>query len=121
LSAAGWSRRALAIVAIALLAIVAASVPATALDGGAKSRIKITKLGGGGAKGKVTSGRSSCKGGRKVSLFVYENFVSDKVAITQSKRDGTWKVDRSLDPGKYFAKVDHTSGCRYAVSRNKRF
>jgi hypothetical protein len=114
-------QRLLAIVAIATTASLAAGLPAAARDGGAKSKIKITELGAGGAKGKVTSGKSSCKGGRKVSLFTYDGFVSDKLAITQSKGNGTWKVDRSLQSGTYFAKVDHVPGCRYAVSRNERF
>jgi hypothetical protein len=114
-------RRLPAILAIAATASLAAGLPAAARDGGAKSKIEITALGTGGAKGKVTSGRSSCKGGRKVSLFTYDGFVSDKVAITQSKGNGKWKVDRSLEPGTYFAKVDHVPGCRYAVSKNEKF
>ena len=90
-------------------------------DGGAKSRIKITKLRTSGAMGRVMSGRSSCAGsGRKVSLFAFDGFVSDKVAITYTDGDGHWKVRRDLKSDRYFAKVDASSGCRYAVSGNKR-
>ena len=69
----------------------------------------------------MTSGRPSCEGaGRKVSLFVYDGFISDKVAITHANRRGKWRIERSLEPGRYFAKVDHSRGCRYAVSAGKR-
>jgi hypothetical protein len=108
---------------VALLAGAALLVlggEASGRDGGAKSQIKITKLQPAVAKGKVTSGRKSCAGkGRKISLFIYDDFITDKVAITHTKRKGKWRVRRSLKPGKYFAKVDHSKGCRYAVSNNK--
>lgn len=112
---------------VALLAVLAAAAAALApaqdaiaRDGGAKCKIKISKLTPQLAKGKVTSRADRCEGkGRKVSLFRYDDFVSDKVSITYTNGKGRWKVRRSLAPGKYFAKVDHSGGCRYAVSRNK--
>jgi hypothetical protein len=116
--------RALPLALIGVLAVLAASLAtgdeAIARDGGAKCKIKITKLTTQKAKGKVTSSANRCEGkGRKISLFLYEDFVTDKVAITYTNGRGKWKVRRSLAPGKYFAKVDHSGGCRYAVSRNK--
>ncbi|MGH2954474.1 MAG: hypothetical protein ACRDK9_10770 [Solirubrobacterales bacterium] len=101
--------------AVALLAPAAV----TEADGGAKSRIKMSKLSHSGAKGKVTSQRDRCVGGRKVSLFVIENFVSDKLQITHTKSNGRWRIRRNLDPGRYFAKVDGRRGCRFDNSRVK--
>ena len=121
---AAIDRRRVRLVLLAALAAMAAPLApaqdAVARDGGAKCKIKITKLTPQLAKGKVTSGASRCEGkGRKISLFRYEDFVTDKVAITHTNGQGRWKVRRSLAAGKYFAKVDHSGGCRYAVSRNK--
>lgn len=122
MSAASRYSAALAAVATALALLLGALAlgETASADGGAKSWISIKRLDPGVAKGKVTSGRKSCKSkGRKVSLFRYEGFVSDKIAITYTKRRGKWRVRRSLAPGKYFAKVDHTPACRYAVSKNQ--
>lgn len=105
--------------ALAALALLVAVVP-TSADGGAESRIKMTKLRASGAKGKVTSQRDSCERRRKVSFFIIENFVSDKLQITHTNSNGRWKVRRSLDPGRYFAKVDARSGCRFDNSRVER-
>jgi hypothetical protein len=111
--------------AIAALAAVAAlgltAVPLSAADGGAKTRIKIKKLTENGAKGKLLSGDNKCEGGgRKVSLFRYEDFISVKVEITHSKGNGAWRTKKDLKEGEYFAKVDASPGCRYAVSKTKR-
>lgn len=86
-------------------------------DGGEKTRIVIKRLAAGGAAGKVTSERESCEGRRKVTLFVAVDFISAKVAITESDARGRWETSRSLGPGSYFAKVDSSPGCRYDVSR----
>jgi hypothetical protein len=117
-------RRPMRVAVLAALATIAATIgpgqEAIARDGGAKCKIKIAKLTPQLAKGKVTSGANRCEGkGRKISLFRYEDFVTDKIAITYTNGRGRWKVRRPLAPGKYFAKVDHSRGCRYAVSRNK--
>ena len=104
---------------VAVIAALALAVPASG-DGGAKTRIAMTKLSSTGAGGEVSSGKSSCVGGRKVSLFVLESFITDKVAITQTNSKGNWRVDRRLKEGVYFAKVDSRKGCRYDNSRRKR-
>jgi hypothetical protein len=104
---------------VAAIALLGAPAAAEA-DGGAESRIKITKLRASGAKGKVTSERDGCLGGRKISLFVIEDFVSDKLAITHTSGDGRWRVRRNLEPGRYFAKVEARSGCRFDNSRVER-
>jgi len=80
----------------------------------------IKKLKHSGAAGKVRSSRSSCRPGRKVSLFRFDGFRSDKVAITHSGSGGRWRVKKDLRAGRYFAKVDAGNGCRYDVSRAKR-
>ena len=108
--------------AIAVLATCALAAPAVApaRDGGAHSQISLVRLEGSYARGAVTSERPRCRPHRKVSLFIYEGFISDKVAITYSDADGKWRVDAPLAPGRYFAKVDSVKGCRYAVSGNVR-
>src|ERR671918_521997 len=105
--------RSRSLIATALL-VTALAVPVgiTHADGGAESRIKITKLRHTGAKGVVKSERKRCIRRRKVSFFVIENFVSDKLEITKTNSDGKWKIRRDLDPGRYFAKVDARRGCR---------
>ena len=108
-----------ALAAIGALGLAAA--PFSAADGGAKTRIKIKKLTAKGASGKLSSGDNKCEGGgRKVSLFRYEDFISVKVKITHSKSNGTWRTKKDLKAGEYFAKVDASPGCRYAVSKTKR-
>ncbi len=104
--------------AIGLAALIAltASAPAGG-DGGEKTKIKIKKLAGSGAAGKVTSSARRCVGGKKVTLFRTDDFRSTKVEITKSNARGKWRTKKRLRPGRYFAKVDSSSGCRYAVSR----
>lgn len=111
-------------VAAALAAIAAGTVigggPSAIADGGAKSRIEIKKLRASSTKGTVRSGRNPCESGRKVSLFLLDDFVSDKIAITKTNANGRWRVKKNLKPGLYFAKVDAAPGCRYDVSPSKR-
>ena len=80
---------------LALTAAIAfaAVAPAALGDGGEKSKIKITKLSANGAKGKVTSKAHSCEGGKKVSLFRFDDYVSVKISITKSKSSGAWRVE----------------------------
>jgi hypothetical protein len=108
-----------AAIAIAVGALVAGTATAGA-DGGAKSKIVLKSLSPSGASGAVKSGRGSCRPNRKVSLFIYEGFVTDKIAITYTNSNGAWRVDRNLNPGRYFAKVDSSGGCRYDNSKAKR-
>jgi hypothetical protein len=103
-----------ALVATAALGLVAA--PAIG-DGGEKSKIVIKKLRPSGASGKVISNDHSCERGKKVSLFRFDDYVSVKVEITHSNSRGAWKTKKNLKDGKYFAKVDASKGCRYAVSK----
>ncbi|MQA74634.1 MAG: hypothetical protein GEU88_09895 [Solirubrobacterales bacterium] len=113
---------AVALITGALLAgalLVVAATPAAG-DDRPKSHIKIKKLRATGAKGKIESKAKRCLRDRKVTLFYYEDFVTRKAAITESKRDGRWKVRKSLAPGRYFAKVDRGQGCRYDVSSTSR-
>ncbi len=110
--------------AIAALVVVALlAIPAGAAEG-AKEKTKITlkKISSSGASGKVISKRSGCEPHRKVTLFKYVDFVTEKVKITQSDSHGRWRVRQNLQPGKYFAKVDAAklSGtrCLYDISKN---
>ena len=85
-----------------------------------KSKVVIKQLSGTGAAGKVVSKRASCEGGKKVTLFRLDDFISVKIEITQSDSNGGWATRQDLQPGTYFAKVDASDGCRYAVSRFKK-
>jgi len=100
-------------------AAFAVATPAALGDGRAKTRIEIKKLTHSGASGVLKSGKEACLGGRKVSLFRLDDFVSVKIEITKSNRKGKWKTHKSLRDGQYFAKVDGTKRCRYDVSPKK--
>jgi hypothetical protein len=102
----------------AAAALCFSPAPATG-DGGEKTKIVIKRLAPTGASGKVISKDNACEGGRKVSLFRLDDFLSVKLEITQSKPNGTWKTGKDLQDGRYFAKVDSSPGCRYAVSPYK--
>ena len=52
-------------------------------------KITIKRSSSSGASGKVISKRSGCEPHRKVTLFIYVDFVSSKVKITQSDSHGT--------------------------------
>jgi hypothetical protein len=110
--------RALGAALMAVGALVVAAAPASAGQG-AKSKIVIKQLSQGGASGKVSSKRASCERKRKVSLFLYDGFVTDKVGITHTNSKGKWRIEKNLDPGRYFAKVDSAKGCRYDNSKTK--
>ena len=114
------SGRRIAASAVAALTALALTVPAASADGGTKTRITMQRLSSTGAAGKVSSGKAKCEPRRKVSLFVLESFITDKVAITYTNSKGEWNVARRLKEGVYFAKVDSAKGCRYDNSRRKR-
>jgi hypothetical protein len=104
----------------AIGALGLASAPLSSADGGAKTTIAIKKLKSSGASGTLSSSKSQCEGGgRKVSLFRLDDFRSTKIEITHSKSNGTWKTNKDLKEGDYFAKVDAEPGCRYDVSKTK--
>ncbi len=112
--------RGIAALVAALAVGTAAWAPVAHADGGAKTRIKLQQLKPTGAAGKVSSGRAACLGNRKVTVFVLESFITDKVAITHTDSNGEWRVKHDLKEGVYFAKVDSAKGCRYDNSRRKR-
>lgn len=108
--------------ALATLAACALAAPALApaRDGGAHSQISLVRLESDYARGAVTSDRPRCRPHRKISLFIYYGFISDKVAITYTDEHGKWRIDQALAPGRYFAKVDSVKGCRYDVTPDAR-
>jgi hypothetical protein len=108
----------LATLAVAFAAAFAA--PTALADGGAKTRIEITRLTATMIKGTIKSEREACEKRRHVQIFRYDGFLSVKIARFDAQRDGDWKTTRDLQPGRYFAKVDSTKGCRYDVSPEKR-
>ena len=112
-------RAGLTAIALACTVALGAGAPAAIGDGGEKSKIAIKKLSATGASGKVTSKASKCVGGKKVQLFRFDDYVSVKIEITKSKPNGKWRTKKDLEPGKYFATVTSSSGCRYAVSKYK--
>ena len=113
-------RAGLTTLALAATVALGAIAPAAIGDNGEKSKITIKKLKPTGASGKVSSKDHGCEGGKKVSLFRFDDYVSVKIAITHSKSSGKWRTKKDLKPGKYFAKVDASPGCRYAVSKYER-
>ena len=89
--------RASAIAGVALVAVLVAASPPAGVEGNkAKTKITLGKIGAAGASGKVSSKRAGCEPGRKVTLFVYDDFVTDKVKITQSNAHGKWHVHKGL-------------------------
>jgi hypothetical protein len=112
-------RAGLTTLALAAMLTFGALAPAALGDNGEKSKITIKKLRHTGASGKVSSKAHRCERGKKVSLFRFDDFVSVKISITHSKPNGTWRTKKNLKPGRYFAKVDASPGCRYAVSKYK--
>jgi hypothetical protein len=113
------SRRSwIALVALSALACALVAAPVSA-DDRPKSRIVIKKLEHSGASGKVSSSAGGCIGGRKVSLFRLDGFVSRKLAKTRTNANGKWKVDKHLRDGRYFATVVSSGGCRYDNSRTE--
>jgi hypothetical protein len=111
--------------ALALLASACLTGGAVADGGGpkAKTKIQFKSLTAGGSSGTLESKKNFCLKNRKVSIFLLEDFVSDKIEITYSNSKGKWKTNKDLQPGDYFAKVDaeNINGveCLYAVTGNK--
>ena len=106
--------------AIAALAMTVGAAPAAQADGGAKTRIEISKLTSSLIKGTIRSEKPSCKRGRHVQVFRYDGFLSIMVGRMDAQNDGDWRLRQTLLPGRYFAKVDSKPGCRYDVSPEKR-
>ena len=101
---------------VCAVALIGGAVPASG-DGGAKTQVIIKKLSANGASGIIKSKEAKCEGsGREVQFFTYNGYVSVKVARVHTDSHGKWKVKKNLDPGKYFAKVDSSPGCRYDTS-----
>ncbi|MDX6580838.1 MAG: hypothetical protein QOI10_22 [Solirubrobacterales bacterium] len=116
-------RKSIALITTALVAILVcglAAAPIAGADGGAKTKIVIKSLKPTGASGQLISHENKCEGGgRKVSLFRLDDFVSVKIKIVYSNSDGSWRTKKDLKAGDYFAKVDATPGCRYATSKTQ--
>ena len=110
-------RRRAAIVAVLALAVVAdAAAPATA-GKKIKTRIVIERLKTSGAAGTLGSSSNKCLAHRKVSLFTWDGYRSEKVAITNSDSKGNWRATKDLKGGtRYFAKVDAKGKCGYDTS-----
>jgi hypothetical protein len=110
-----------AIVALLALVVVAeAAAPATA-GKKIKTRIEIKSLKTTGAAGTLSSSSNQCLSHRKVSLFTWNGYSSQKIAITNSASNGKWRVKKSLESGtQYFAKVDAKGPCGYDTSPFKR-
>jgi hypothetical protein len=121
------ARRWAAIAAVLAIGVGATDAPAGSggAENKAKSKIVLKKLGPTGANGIVSSEVGACEKGRKVSLFSFDGFRSDKVAITYTNSSGKWKVGKDLNHDAYFAKVDAAKAngvaCLYDNSKTKRF
>ncbi len=116
----GRMRGAALAASVAALGLVAGA-PSASGDGGAKTKITIKKLRHTGASGVIRSEKAKCEGaGREVQFFRLDGFVSVKIDRVKTRSGGKWRVRKDLKPGKYFAKVDATPGCRYDVSKNER-
>ncbi|MGH2954632.1 MAG: hypothetical protein ACRDK9_11580 [Solirubrobacterales bacterium] len=112
-------RTRLRITTAAAAALAIAAVPAEA-GGGAKSKVTVAKASASGASGKVKSRDASCEARRKVTLYFLGEYTPIKVGKDRTARNGKWKVRRSLDPGRYFAKVKKTADCKADESPTKR-
>ena len=113
--------RSRAVAALLASAVCVGATPAAVeADGGAKTRIKIEKLKRSGASGTVRSGSDRCVEGRKVRFFRLDGYLSVKVQFAKTAADGDWRIERDLQPGRYFAKVDSASGCRFDNSKIER-
>jgi hypothetical protein len=83
---------------------------------GAVTKISLT-LGDGTAWGRVTSPDGDCVSGRHIRFNTYElGFISVRLDETTSDPTGNWQGPFLLPTGLYFAQVDSSPGCRYAVS-----
>jgi Ca2+-binding RTX toxin-like protein len=83
---------------------------------GASTKITLD-LSGGDARGRVTSEDPDCVGGRHVRFNTYEfGFISVRLDETTTNPAGHWQGPFLLTPALYFAQVDSSPGCRYAVS-----
>jgi hypothetical protein len=118
MSISGSRRRwAAAIVAVLALVVVAEAVSPATAGRKIKTRIEIKKLKTSGAKGTLSSSSKQCLSHRKVSLFTWDGYRSQKIAITNSDGKGDWRIRRHLEGGtRYFAKVDGTGRCGYDTS-----
>lgn len=105
--------------AATIAALAAAAVPAHA-GSDAKSKLTVGKASAGGASGKVKSPDESCEAGRKVSLFFLGEYTPIKVGKDRTAESGKWKVKKSLESGRYFAKVKKTADCKADESPTKR-
>jgi hypothetical protein len=106
-------------IAAATAALALTAAPATA-GGDAKSKVTVSKAGANGASGKVNSKKESCEAGRKVTLYFLGEYTPIKVGADKTSDSGKWKVARSLEDGRYFAKVKKTSKCKSDESPTER-
>jgi hypothetical protein len=105
-------------VAAALAAVLlAAPPPGAAGDDRPKTHVKIKRLERSGASGTVRSRDNGCERHRTVRVFRLDDFISVKVQISRSDSEGRWRIERDLDPCRYFAKADGDSRCRYDNSK----
>jgi hypothetical protein len=105
------------IVAVLALAVVAEGAVPAAAGKKIKTRIEIKSLKASGAKGTLSSSSNQCLSHRKVSLFTWDGYRSQKIAITNSDGKGDWRFKRDLEGGtRYFAKVDAKGRCGYDTS-----
>jgi hypothetical protein len=106
-----------AIVAVLALAVVAEGAAPAAAGKKIKTRIEIKSLKASGAAGTLNSSSNKCLSHRKVSLFTWDGYRSQKIAITNSNSKGDWRVKNDLEGGtRYFAKVDAKGQCGYDTS-----
>jgi hypothetical protein len=106
-----WATGAVAVLALAL--VVGGASPATA-GKKIKTRVEIKKLSTSGASGTVSSKENSCLPHRKISLFTWNGYSAQKIAITNTNSHAKWKINRALKGGiQYFAKVDGKGKCGY--------
>ena len=107
-------RWAVALIAVLSLALVAGGASPATAGKKIKSKVEIKRLSTSGASGTVSSKEASCVPHRKISLFTWNGYSSQKLAITKTNSHGKWKVGRNLNSGiQYFAKVDAKGKCGY--------
>ncbi|MGB6425458.1 MAG: hypothetical protein WBF18_09295 [Solirubrobacterales bacterium] len=116
-----------------LAALIAAGGASEALAGGGiKTTAKLESVKPEGAKGKVSSKKSKCVRGRKVTLFfdLSKSGVTDpnakdpKIGTDKTNKKGKFEIEQPLSAGTYYVKVAAKKAgkrkCRAAKSKSKK-
>ena len=101
------------VVALALVALPAASASARTYNTGVVVSLKVPAF-----HGNLTSKRSSCLGGRKVKLYRSLDGSTEQLGKGTTNAKGKWSIPvKPLTSGAYFAKVTKKGNCKSGKSQ----